>query len=61
MKVHNFDNSPSPAVTVYGLRRAAQEVEQDHGADTGQFVERHFYVDDGLKSLPTDTEAIDLL
>ncbi|XP_038062985.1 uncharacterized protein LOC119733659 [Patiria miniata] len=61
MKVHVFGNSPSPAVAMYGLRRAAQAGEQVHGADTREFVERHFYVDDGLKSLPTEEEAIDLL
>ena len=61
MTVHVFGNSPSPAVAIYGLRRAAQEGESDHGADTREFVERHFYVDDGLTSLPTPIEAIDLL
>ncbi|KAM3833848.1 cohesin subunit SA-2-like [Diretmus argenteus] len=61
MKVHVFGNSPSPAVAIYGLRRAVQEGAREHGADTVQFVERHFYVDDGLLSLPTEAEAIDLL
>ncbi|KAJ8369941.1 hypothetical protein SKAU_G00099690 [Synaphobranchus kaupii] len=61
MKVHVFGNSPSPAVAIYGLRRAAQEGAQEHGADTQQFIERHLYIDDGLLSLPTATEAIDLL
>lgn len=61
MKVHVFGNSPSPAVAIYGLRRAVREGAQEHGADTVNFVERHFYVDDGLCSLPTDAEAIDLL
>ncbi|KAL3977608.1 alcohol-forming fatty acyl-CoA reductase [Sarotherodon galilaeus] len=46
MRVHVFGNSPSPA---------------KYGADTVKFVERHFYVDDGLVSLPSDAEAIDLL
>ena len=61
MQVHVFGNSPSPAVAIYGLRRAAQEGEQRYGADTRQFVERHFYVDDGLVSVPTESAAIDLL
>lgn len=61
MRVHVFGNSPSPAVAIYGLRRAIREGAQKHGADTVQFVERHFYVDDGLLSVPTDAEAIDLL
>lgn len=61
MKVHVFGNSPSPAVAIYGLRRAALVGEMDHGKDAKQFVIRNFYVDDGLTSLPTKTQAIDLL
>ncbi|KAJ8364902.1 hypothetical protein SKAU_G00137330 [Synaphobranchus kaupii] len=61
MRVHVFGNSPSPAVAIYGLRRAAQQGEPKYGADTRQFVERHFYVDDGLISLPTESAAIDLM
>ncbi|XP_028822925.1 uncharacterized protein LOC114778148, partial [Denticeps clupeoides] len=61
MKVHVFGNSPSPAIAIYGLRRAIREGEREHGSDTVDFVERHFYVDDGLHSLPSDAEAIDLL
>ncbi|XP_042281759.1 uncharacterized protein LOC121906755 [Thunnus maccoyii] len=61
MTVHVFGNSPSPAVAIYGLRRAIKEGAQEHGTDTVNFVERHFYVDDGLLSVPTDAEAIDLL
>ncbi|XP_011487025.2 uncharacterized protein LOC105356652 [Oryzias latipes] len=61
MKVHVFGNSPSPAVAVYGLRKAIKAGAKDYGADTVNFVERHFYVDDGLISVPTPAEAIDLL
>ncbi|KAM5145516.1 uncharacterized protein ACMZJ9_012855 [Mantella aurantiaca] len=61
MKVHVFGNSPSPAVAIYGLRKTAKEGEEEFGTDARQFVERNFYVDDGLKSLPTEEEAIDLL
>eukprot|EP00064_Thunnus_orientalis_P021144 superscaffoldBa00006246_g21299 len=61
MRVHVFGNSPSPAVAIYRLRRAVREGEQEYGADTVQFVESHFYVDDGLLSLATEAEAINLL
>lgn len=50
-----------PAIAMYGLRRAAQHGEAEFGADAKSFVQRDFYVDDGLKSLPSITEAIDLL
>ncbi|XP_064470080.1 uncharacterized protein LOC135384826 [Ornithodoros turicata] len=61
MRVHVFGNSPSPAVATYGLRRTALEGETEYGNDARRFVERDFYVDDGLKSLPTEKEAIELL
>lgn len=61
MKVHVFGNSPSPSVAIYCMRRAAQKGEQEHGVDARQFVERQFYLDDGLTSVATPEEAIDLL
>ncbi|XP_025767154.1 uncharacterized protein LOC112848179 [Oreochromis niloticus] len=61
MRVHVFGNSPSPAVATYCLRRAAKEGEQQYGSDTRHFVEREFYVDDGLVSTSTEEEAISLL
>ena len=61
MRVHVFGNSPSPAVAIYGLCRAAQEGEQKYGSDSCHYIQRHFYVDDGLISLSTEAEAIDLL
>ncbi|KAK0143480.1 hypothetical protein N1851_018392 [Merluccius polli] len=61
MKVHVFGNRPSPAVAIYGLRRAALHGEDEFGGDAKQFIERDFYIDDGLKSLPSATAAINLL
>ncbi|XP_026010486.1 uncharacterized protein LOC113013640 [Astatotilapia calliptera] len=61
MKVHVFGNSPSPAVAIYCMRQAAQQGEREHGSDARQFVERQFYVDDGLTSVATPEEAINLL
>ncbi|XP_060907695.1 uncharacterized protein LOC132984770 [Labrus mixtus] len=59
MRVHVFGNSPSPAVAINGLQRAAQEGEPKYGSDSRHSVERHFY--DGLISLPAEAHAIDLL
>ncbi|XP_039866234.1 uncharacterized protein LOC120720577 [Simochromis diagramma] len=61
MKVHVFGNSPSPAVAIFSLRMAAHLFDTQHYSEAKQFVQRHFYVDDGLKSLPTESEAIKLL
>ncbi|XP_073772958.1 uncharacterized protein [Danio rerio] len=57
MRVHVFGNSPSPAVAIYCLRQSVK----DGDPDVRSFVNRDFYVDDGLKSLPTEKAAIDLL
>ncbi|XP_060793215.1 uncharacterized protein LOC132896416 [Neoarius graeffei] len=61
MCVHVFGNSPSPSVATYGLRRAAAEGEKEYGIEARLFVERNFYVDDGLLSVPSEEEAITLL
>lgn len=61
MRVHVFGNSPSPAVAIYRIRRAAREEENEYGSDVSKFIEQDFYVDDALKSFPTEEEAIDLL
>lgn len=61
IKVYVFGNSPSPAVAIYGLHQAAEYGAEEHGVDAKHFVERDFYVDDGLTSVPLAIEAIDLL
>ena len=57
MCVHVFGNSPSPAVATYGLRRTVE----NSNPDVNKFVNKDFYVDDALTSLPTVKEAVDLL
>ncbi|XP_013421679.1 uncharacterized protein LOC106181750 isoform X2 [Lingula anatina] len=57
MRVHVFGNTPSPAVATYGLRKAVEDAEDD----VRNFVHRDFYVDDGLASCPTESEAISLV
>lgn len=61
MKVHVFGNHPSPAVAIYGLQRATLHGEEEFGRDAKRFIHRDFYVDDGLQSLPSATEAISVL
>ena len=61
MCVHVFGNTPSPAVATYGLRRAALEAELTFGRDVRELVDRNFYVDDALVSVPTSREAVDLV
>lgn len=61
MTVHVFGNSPSPAVATYGMRKAAEQGETEHGTDAKHFVFRNFYVDDGLPSLAKEDDVNDLL
>ncbi len=61
MTVHVFGNSPSPAVAIFGIRRAAEFGEEEYGRQAKQFVHRNFYVDDGLISVSSAAEAISLL
>lgn len=56
-----FGNSPSPAIATYGLRKTAAVSEDQFGSDVKSFIDNNFYVDDGLASIPTSLEAIDLM
>ena len=61
MNVHVFGNSPSPAVAIHGLHKSVQDSEFHVDPDVQHFVLHDFYVDDGLKSLPTVQAAVSLL
>lgn len=59
MKVHIFGAVSSPGCANYGLKYLAKENSQLHPIGS-QFVERDFYVDDGVTSTETVEEAIQL-
>ena len=61
MKVHLFGASISPGCANFGLRRAADDGEEGFGTDAAAFIRKDFYVDDGLKSVSTVPEAIQLI
>ncbi|XP_033111171.1 uncharacterized protein LOC117112208 [Anneissia japonica] len=61
MKVHIFGNKPSPAVATFGFRKTAEQGGPQFGEDARRFVDAKFYVDDGLKSVGSPRQAIDLL
>ena len=61
MNVHLFGNGPSLAVATFGLRKTAADGEEKFGMAASNFVHRNFYVDDGLASLPTAKQAVDLV
>ncbi|XP_060571866.1 uncharacterized protein LOC132730037 [Ruditapes philippinarum] len=57
MAKHVFGNSPSPAIATYCLRKSVDNSDEDIRV----FVNRDFYVDDGLSSQPSVEKAVDLL
>ena len=61
MKAHLYGTSSSPGCAHFGLRRAAHDAEEEFGADAATFIHKNFFVDDGLKSVPTVSEAIPLI
>ena len=54
---HVFGNSPSPAIANYGLKRSVEDADED----VKEFVQKDFYVDDGLTSCPSVGQAKDLV
>ncbi|XP_028404802.1 uncharacterized protein LOC114527367 [Dendronephthya gigantea] len=61
MQVHLFGATSSPSCAAFALRKTAQ----DHGAEfdkeTVNTVNKNFYVDDCLKSVPTVNKAVSLV
>ena len=61
MTVHLFGATSSPSVANFALKTTANDYERKWGKEAADFVRDEFYVDDGLKSVPTVAEAIDLM
>ena len=60
MTVHLFGAKSSPAVATYGLRRLAQDNKPIY-PEAADFLMNNFYVDDGVTSVATYQEAINLI
>lgn len=58
MTVHLFGAVSSPSCASYALRKTAEDNSHHFAAEVVDTVKRNFYVDDCLKSLPTDKEAV---
>jgi hypothetical protein len=61
MTVHLFGAVSSPGCANFGLKRAADDGEVEFGKAASDFVHSDFYVDDGLASVPSVEEAIQLV
>ena len=61
MRVHLFGAASSPGCANYGLKYVAAQGRGHFSEASIGFIERNFYVDDGLTSLTTADEAIQLV
>ncbi|XP_033102415.1 uncharacterized protein LOC117105399 [Anneissia japonica] len=61
MLVHVFGAKSSPGCANYSLKDVAKRLSDKYGQDALEFVQNNFYVDDGLQSVETADEAIDLI
>ena len=61
MKVHLFGAVSSPGCVNFALKRTADDFEEVFGREPAEFVRDDFYVDDGLKSVPSATQASSLI
>ena len=61
MPVHIFENTSSPAIATFGLRKSVDVGEPEFGSDAKEFSDHDFYADDGLMSIPNSQQAIDRL
>lgn len=55
--VHLFGAGSSPEFSNLALKRTAEDSEREFGARTDETLRKNFYVDDALKSVPTENEA----
>ncbi|KAJ8332755.1 hypothetical protein SKAU_G00416510, partial [Synaphobranchus kaupii] len=60
MRVHIFGAASSPGCANYGMKYLACEYEKDYPL-AANFIQKHFYVDDGLISVDTVKKAIQLI
>jgi outer membrane usher protein FimD/PapC len=61
MTVRLFGNGPSPAIATFGMRKTAEDGEEGYGSKVKEFICKDFYVNDGLTSLSTEEEVVDLV
>ncbi|XP_045076512.1 uncharacterized protein LOC121564685 isoform X2 [Coregonus clupeaformis] len=61
MKVHLFGTASSPGCANFGLKHLAAKGRDQFNQNAVKFIQRNFYVDDGLVSVTSDAEAIQLI
>ena len=61
MTVHLFGATSSPGCANFALKRTADDFEELFGSEPAKFVKADFYVDEGLKSVPSAVQASALI
>ncbi|XP_032411399.1 uncharacterized protein LOC116714770 isoform X2 [Xiphophorus hellerii] len=61
MKVHLFGAASSPGCCNFGLKHIASQGKNKFSKETVEFIQRGFYVDDGLASVTSTAKAIQLV
>ena len=61
MNVHLFGAASLPGVANFCLHQTAETHRQEFGDNASDFLLRDFYVDDGLKSVSTEEQALQLI
>ncbi|KAK3755825.1 hypothetical protein QZH41_003462 [Actinostola sp. cb2023] len=61
MTVHLFGATSSPGCANFALKSTAKDHEDEYGGAAADFLRNDFYVDDGLKLVPSVEEAIKLI
>ena len=60
MKVHLFGGASSPSCSNFALKRTAEDNKTEFDPQTVETVKKNFYVDDCLKSVRSDDDAVRL-
>ena len=61
MTVHLFGAGSSPACSNFALKRTAEDDERELGARVAETLRKNFYLDDALRSVPTEKDAVGLV
>ncbi|XP_043200214.1 uncharacterized protein LOC122369489 [Amphibalanus amphitrite] len=61
MCTHLFGATSSPAVALFALKKTAQMYGEEYSPEAASFVERNFYIDDGVASTKTSEDAVRLI
>jgi len=61
MTLHLFRATSSPGCANFALKATANDFEREFGTTAAEFLQNDFYVDDGLKSVSSVEEAIDMV